>query len=132
MAEQKKWGPSTTALHAGYSPVPMDMTLFRSFVPPLIQSAVYPLSDHSQCGGTFHHRHADHGDAVCRTDGQVLLTRDEFLLQPAVLQYRRLQRLEAAGRAGDHGNHAESFVVPPDLEKEIGKIAEKVLAAQTN
>ena len=45
MTEKKKWGPSTTALHAGYSPVPMDMTPFRSFVPPIIQSAIYPLSD---------------------------------------------------------------------------------------
>jgi O-acetylhomoserine (thiol)-lyase len=45
MAKEKKWGTSTTALHAGYSPVPMDMTPFRSFVPPLIQSAVFPLSD---------------------------------------------------------------------------------------
>lgn len=45
MAEREKWGLSTTALHAGYSPVPMDMTAFRSFVPPLIQSAIYPLSD---------------------------------------------------------------------------------------
>jgi cystathionine beta-lyase/cystathionine gamma-synthase len=45
MAERRKWGQSTTALHAGYSPVPMDMTPFRSFVPPLIQSAVFPLSD---------------------------------------------------------------------------------------
>jgi cystathionine beta-lyase/cystathionine gamma-synthase len=45
MAEEKKWGLGTTALHAGYSPVPMDMTLFRSFVPPIVQSAVYPLSD---------------------------------------------------------------------------------------
>ncbi len=45
MANEKKWGPSTTALHAGYSPVPMDMTAFRSFVPPVIQSAIYPLSD---------------------------------------------------------------------------------------
>ena len=45
MTEKKKWGQSTTALHAGYSPVPMDMTAFRSFVPPIIQSAVYPLSD---------------------------------------------------------------------------------------
>jgi len=32
MAEGKKWGQSTTALHAGYSPIPMDMTAFRSFV----------------------------------------------------------------------------------------------------
>ncbi|MCP4623230.1 MAG: aminotransferase class I/II-fold pyridoxal phosphate-dependent enzyme [bacterium] len=45
MTEKKKWGLSTAALHAGYSPVPMDMTLFRSFVPPVIQSAIYPLSD---------------------------------------------------------------------------------------
>jgi cystathionine beta-lyase/cystathionine gamma-synthase len=45
MAKGKKWRSSTTALHAGYSPVPMDMTAFRSFVPPVIQSAIYPLSD---------------------------------------------------------------------------------------
>jgi hypothetical protein len=45
MEKGKKWGLSTTALHAGYSPVPMDMTPFRSFVPPIIQSAIYPLSD---------------------------------------------------------------------------------------
>jgi len=45
MTKKKKWGQSTTALHAGYSPVPMDMTPFRSFVPPIIQSAIYPLSD---------------------------------------------------------------------------------------
>jgi cystathionine beta-lyase/cystathionine gamma-synthase len=45
MAKREKWGKSTTALHAGYSPVPMDMTRFRSFVPPVIQSAVFPLSD---------------------------------------------------------------------------------------
>jgi len=45
MTEKKEWGLGTTALHAGYSPVPMDMTAFRSFVPPIIQSAIYPLSD---------------------------------------------------------------------------------------
>jgi cystathionine beta-lyase/cystathionine gamma-synthase len=45
MTEKKKWGLDTAALHAGYSPIPMDMTAFRSFVPPIIQSAVYPLSD---------------------------------------------------------------------------------------
>jgi len=45
MTKEKKWGPDTTALHAGYSPIPMDMTAFRSFVPPIIQSAIYPLSD---------------------------------------------------------------------------------------
>ncbi len=45
MTKGEKWGPCTTALHAGYSPIPMDMTAFRSFVPPVIQSALYPLSD---------------------------------------------------------------------------------------
>ncbi len=45
MTEKKKWGLDTAALHAGYSPIPMDMTDFRSFVPPIIQSAIYPLSD---------------------------------------------------------------------------------------
>jgi cystathionine beta-lyase/cystathionine gamma-synthase len=45
MTKEKKWGPDTAALHAGYSPIPMDMTAFRSFVPPIIQSAIYPLSD---------------------------------------------------------------------------------------
>lgn len=43
MAEKKDWGDETIALHEGYSPVPMDMTLFRSFVPPIIESSVYPF-----------------------------------------------------------------------------------------
>ena len=45
MTKEKKFGLDTAALHAGYSPIPMDMTAFRSFVPPIIQSAIYPLSD---------------------------------------------------------------------------------------
>ena len=48
MAKEKKWGMTTTAVHAGYSPIPMkpeEMTLFRSVTPPLIQSAIYPLTD---------------------------------------------------------------------------------------
>jgi len=45
MTEKKKLGRDTAALHAGYNPIPMDMTAFRSFVPPVIQSAIYPLSD---------------------------------------------------------------------------------------
>jgi len=40
---KKEWGAETIALHSGYSPVPMDMTLFRSFVPPIIESSVYPF-----------------------------------------------------------------------------------------
>jgi O-acetylhomoserine/O-acetylserine sulfhydrylase-like pyridoxal-dependent enzyme len=38
-----EWGEETIALHSGYSPVPLDMTLFRSFVPPIIESSVYPF-----------------------------------------------------------------------------------------
>lgn len=45
MIKEKKFGRGTIALHGGYSPIPMDMTAFRSFVPPVIQSAIYPLSD---------------------------------------------------------------------------------------
>ncbi len=40
---KEEWGESTKALHTGYSPVPLDMTLFRSFVPPIIESSVYPF-----------------------------------------------------------------------------------------
>lgn len=36
-------GLETTALHAGYEPIPMDPILFRSFTPPIIQSALYPF-----------------------------------------------------------------------------------------
>jgi cystathionine beta-lyase/cystathionine gamma-synthase len=38
----------SNALHAGYSPVPLDMIQFRSFVPPIIQSAIYPLESVDQ------------------------------------------------------------------------------------
>jgi len=47
MAEKQR-GISSNALHAGYSPVPLDMTQFRSFVPPIIQSAIYPLESVDQ------------------------------------------------------------------------------------
>jgi O-acetylhomoserine/O-acetylserine sulfhydrylase-like pyridoxal-dependent enzyme len=40
---KEEWGEETIALHSGYSPVPLDMTLFRSFVPPIIESSVYPF-----------------------------------------------------------------------------------------
>jgi O-acetylhomoserine/O-acetylserine sulfhydrylase-like pyridoxal-dependent enzyme len=40
---KKEWREETIALHSGYSPVPLDMTAFRSFVPPIIQSSVYPF-----------------------------------------------------------------------------------------
>ncbi|MFQ6100256.1 MAG: trans-sulfuration enzyme family protein [Anaerolineae bacterium] len=43
MTSKKEWGEKTIALHTGYSPVPLDMTLFRSFVPPIIESSVYPF-----------------------------------------------------------------------------------------
>lgn len=46
--KDKQRGRSSNALHAGYSPVPLDMTQFRSFVPPIIQSAIYPLENVDQ------------------------------------------------------------------------------------
>ncbi len=45
---KKQLGPGSNALHAGYGPLPMDMTPFRSFVPPIIQSAIYPLDSVDQ------------------------------------------------------------------------------------
>jgi len=44
----KQRGPGSVALHEGYSPFPVDMKRFRSFVPPLIQSAIYPLESVDQ------------------------------------------------------------------------------------
>lgn len=40
--------PDTQVLHAGYSPIPVDMKLFRSFTPPIVQSVIYPLEDVDQ------------------------------------------------------------------------------------
>jgi len=45
---KKQRGPGSNALHAGYGPLPLDMTPFRSFVPPIIQSAIYPLDSVDQ------------------------------------------------------------------------------------
>jgi cystathionine beta-lyase/cystathionine gamma-synthase len=45
---EKKRGIDSKALHAGYSPIPFNMTQFRSFVPPIIQSAIYPLQSVDQ------------------------------------------------------------------------------------
>jgi O-acetylhomoserine/O-acetylserine sulfhydrylase-like pyridoxal-dependent enzyme len=47
MAEKQR-GQGSNATHAGYSPLPLDMTQFRSFVPPIIQSAIYPLESVDQ------------------------------------------------------------------------------------
>jgi len=47
MAEKQR-GLGSNALHAGYSPLPLDMMRFRSFVPPIIQSAIYPLESVDQ------------------------------------------------------------------------------------
>ncbi len=47
MPEQQRRS-NTSAVHAGYSPLPLDMTQFRSFVPPIIQSAIYPLESVDQ------------------------------------------------------------------------------------
>jgi len=45
---KKQPGLGSKALHAGYGPLPLDMTPFRSFVPPIIQSAIYPLESVDQ------------------------------------------------------------------------------------
>jgi O-acetylhomoserine/O-acetylserine sulfhydrylase-like pyridoxal-dependent enzyme len=45
VSEERNWAEATKALHSGYSPVPMDMTMFRSFVPPIIESSVYPFEN---------------------------------------------------------------------------------------
>ena len=50
---KEEWGEGTIALHTGYSPVPLDMTLFRSFVPPIIESSVYPLKASRTAPGSF-------------------------------------------------------------------------------
>lgn len=38
----------TQAIHAGYSPIPLNMKLFRSFTPPIVQSSIYPLESVDQ------------------------------------------------------------------------------------
>jgi O-acetylhomoserine/O-acetylserine sulfhydrylase-like pyridoxal-dependent enzyme len=43
ITSKEEWGEETIALPTGYSPVPLDMRLFRSFVPPIIESSVYPF-----------------------------------------------------------------------------------------
>ncbi len=48
MVKKQQRGPGSNALHAGYGPLPTDMTPFRSFVPPIIQSAIYPLDSVDQ------------------------------------------------------------------------------------
>jgi cystathionine beta-lyase/cystathionine gamma-synthase len=45
---EKQRGLGSDAVHAGYSPLPLDMTPFRSFVTPIIQSAIYPLDSVDQ------------------------------------------------------------------------------------
>jgi methionine-gamma-lyase len=56
VSSKRKWGDGTTALHTGYSPVPLDMTLFRSFVPPIIESSVYPFESVEQGARVLQHR----------------------------------------------------------------------------
>jgi len=48
MEQKEKWCKATKALHAGYRPGTTDMNLFKSYTPPLIQSAIYPLEDIDQ------------------------------------------------------------------------------------
>ncbi len=55
-SNQKNWTESTKALHSGYSPVPMDMTQFRSFVPPIIESSVYPFENVAHGARVLQHK----------------------------------------------------------------------------
>ncbi len=57
--KKEKWSEETIALHTGYSPVPLDMTQFRSFVPPIIQSSAYTLE--SVAHGARVIQHKEHG-----------------------------------------------------------------------
>jgi len=61
MAEQKEWGEGTIALHTGYSPVPLDMTQFRSFVPPIIESSVYPFESVAHAARVIQHKEHGYG-----------------------------------------------------------------------
>lgn len=45
---KKQPDQNSNALHAGYNPASLDMKQFRSFVPPIIQSAIYPLESVDQ------------------------------------------------------------------------------------
>jgi methionine-gamma-lyase len=56
VSEEKKWGDGTIALHTGYSPVPLDMTLFRSFVPPIIESSAYPFESVAHGARVLQHK----------------------------------------------------------------------------
>jgi O-acetylhomoserine/O-acetylserine sulfhydrylase-like pyridoxal-dependent enzyme len=53
--KEEAWGEETIALHTGYSPVPLDMTQFRSFVPPIIESAVYPFESVAHAARILQH-----------------------------------------------------------------------------
>ncbi|NIN94098.1 MAG: aminotransferase class I/II-fold pyridoxal phosphate-dependent enzyme, partial [Anaerolineae bacterium] len=55
------WGEGTIALHTGYSPVPLDMTLFRSFVPPIIESSVYPFESVAHAARVIQHKEHGYG-----------------------------------------------------------------------
>lgn len=53
---KEDWAEATKALHTGYSPVPMDMTPFRSFVPPIIESAAYPFESVAHGARVIQHK----------------------------------------------------------------------------
>jgi methionine-gamma-lyase len=53
---KEEWGEGTKALHTGYGPVPLDMTLFRSFVPPIIESSAYPFESVAHGARVLQHR----------------------------------------------------------------------------
>jgi O-succinylhomoserine sulfhydrylase len=59
--KEEEWGEETIALHTGYSPVPLDMTQFRSFVPPIIQSSAYPFESVAHAARVIQHKEPGYG-----------------------------------------------------------------------
>ena len=61
MSDQSEWGLETVALHAGYSPMPVDMKRFNSFVPPIVQSVIYPFENVAQGSRVIAHEEYGYG-----------------------------------------------------------------------
>ncbi len=61
MNDETSWGLDTVALHAGYSPMPVDMKRFNSFVPPIVQSVIYPFENVAQGSRVIAHEEYGYG-----------------------------------------------------------------------
>ena len=99
------WALRTNALHAGFNPTSEDMEQFRTFVPPLIQSSVYPFQDAMQCARVVQHK--EHGYYYGRCNNPTV----------GILE-KRLAALEGGERAlsAPSGMHA-IFVIASHLTR---------------